>query len=97
TSLVRPLPTGQTGRDQDETLDEIRTVNSELERHATSLRVADHRGRAVDQFLDVPYVREGGRLQTVLAEAAEIWRDHPVSGCLEHLDLRPPHATVRDT
>src|SRR5204862_527662 len=85
TRRVGPLPTGQAGRDQDQTLDEIGAVKSELERHATSEGVAYDDGLAFEQRLHVANVRERPRLQPMLAEPAEIGRDYPISACVQQL------------
>jgi hypothetical protein len=51
--LVGPLPVGQAGRDHDQTLHEIRSVERQLERDATAERIPDHRGRTVEQLFGV--------------------------------------------
>src|SRR4051794_569608 len=85
--LVRPLPTREARRDDHETLYEIRSVNGQLERHANSERTDDDRGRAVEQSLDVPKVRERPGREPAVSEPTEIRGDQPVAGCRQDLPL----------
>ena len=80
--LLGPLVAREAGSHEHEPLDELRSRECDLDRHASAKRAADDGGRAerepVEQVGDVAGVREALRRKRRPAEPAQVAPDRPV-------------------